>query len=419
MSLERLCAQLERRVPGEWELYRKSAQSRERACRAASAGTLSRREEGWAARWWESGSPRFAAASTPGLLEEAIAEAARSPFAAIRTPPPEWPTGSSPVSEAEGPVEPPPDLFEALARQLSAESRAEAHLVELTIRRGSSAERIVNGRRLDVSLSTRLTDGVAVAIGRRGVRACEARVLFRCDGEPDISSLARSLSDRSTLPLSDRATPIARGEWLLDPSVAGALLAAIAPLLCAETLPRWVNRRQFASPCVTILDDACADAPYDAEGTPTRRVRLVEGGALGGRLHDLRSARKSGALPTGHGVRPSYRTPPSAAPRRLFFETAGGVAPLDLLASVRRGLFASALTAPVRIDLERDRYEIEFTGVSIASGRAQGPVAGAWARGRLSQLLRRVRGHSTERVFWPMPYLVGAPTLLIERAEFD
>jgi predicted Zn-dependent protease len=419
MTLERLRAQLEGRAPGEWELYRKTADSRERVSRAASASAFSRREEGWAARWWESGSPRFAAASTPTFLEEAIVEAARSPLAALRTPPPEWPAASLPASESEGSVEAPPDLFETLGRQLSAESRGEAHLAELAIRRGSSNERILNGRGLDVSLSTRLTDGVAVAIGRRGARACEARVLFRCDGEPDTHWLARCLSDRSTLPLSDRSTPIPRGEWLLDPSVAAALLAGIAPLFCAQTLPRWVNRRQFASPGVTIVDDACADAPFDGEGTPTRPVRLVENGAMRGRLHDLCSARRSGALPTGHGVRSSYRVVPSAAPRRLFFETAGGAAPLDLLAGVRRGLFASALTAPVRIDFERDRYEVEFTGVSIASGHAQGPVAGARARGRVSQLLERIRGYSTERVFWPLPLPVGAPTLLVERAEFD
>lgn len=419
MTLERLCTQLQDRAPGVWELYRKTAESRERVCRAGSISAFSRREEGWAARWWNSGSLRFASASTPALLEGAMTEAASLPLATSRSQPPEWPTATHQATEAGEPVEAPPELFETLGRQLSAESRGEAHLTELTIRRGLSTERIVNGRGLDVSLSTRLTDGVAVAIGRRGARACETRVLFCSNAEPDTSGLARCLSDRSTLPLSDRSTPIPRGEWLLDPSVAAALLAGIARLFCTQTLPRWVDRRQLASPCVTILDDACADAPYDGEGTRTRPVRLVEGGAMRGRLHDLCSARRSGALPTGHGVRSSYRTPPSTAPRRLFFETAGGTAPLDLLASVRRGLFASALTAPIRIDFERDRYEVEFTGVSITSGRAQGPVAGARARGRLSQLLARIRGYSTERVFWPMPYPVGAPTLLVDRAEFD
>jgi predicted Zn-dependent protease len=73
----------------------------------------------------------------------------------------------------------------------------------------------------------------------------------------------------------------------------------------------------------------------------------------------------------------------------------------------------------VRVDIERDRFEVEFTGVSIVAGRAQGPVAGARARGRLSQLFRRISGVSTDRQFFPCPYPTGAPTLLVERAEFD
>ncbi len=417
MSADQLREELEGRAPGEWELYRKMAESREQLASSGSHCEAWRREHGWAARWWQAGSPRFASAASSRGLRLAIAEAGR--ISTSKEAPPEWPSVTSRIHKEGKLVEPPPDLFDALARLVSAESRGEARLAQLSIRRGQSLERIENARGLDVSMAAMRLDGIALAIGRRGSRACEARVLFRWDGEPEMESLARRLSDRATLPLSDRATPVGRGEWLLDPSVAAALLAGITPLFCAGTLPKWVSRREFASRQVTIVDDALADAPYDGEGTGSRRVLLVAEGALRGRLNDLRSARKTGAKPTGHGVRPSYRTPPALGPRRLFFETGSGTAPLELLSAVRRGLFASALTAPLRIDLEQDRYQAEFTGIAIAAGRAQGPVACVRARGRLSQLLRRISGLSTDRQFFPMPYPAGAPTLLIERAEFE
>lgn len=420
MSADRLREELEGRAPGEWELYQKRAESREHVASPDSRSDACRREHGWAARWWQAGSPRFAAASSPQELEGSIADAGR--IATVRAPSPEWPTAQSPlgVSGEKGkPVEPPPDLFNTLSRLVLAESRGDARLSQLSIRRGASLEQIENARGLDISIVATRLDGVALAIGRRGSRACEARVLFRWEGEPDVESLARRLSDRATLPLSDRPAPVTRGEWLLDPSVAAALLAGIAPVFCVRTLPKWVSRRQFAAPSVTIADDAIADASCDGEGTPSRRVVLVEKGGLRGRLHDLLSARKTGAKPTGHGVRPSYRTPPAVGPRRLFFETASGTAPLELLSSVKRGLFAAALTAPLRLDLEHDRYEAEFTGISIGAGRAQGPVANARARGQISQLLRRICGVATDGQFFPMPYPVGAPTLLIERAEFE
>ncbi len=417
MNESDLRAELERRAPGNWELYWKRAESRETTSAGTARRTASRSEEGWAARWWEGESPRFAAASTEDDLARQIRAAARLPVRAAPTP--VWPASRSPSLAAPVAVEAPPDLFEPLGRLVAAESRGDAVLAELTVRRGARVERIWNGGGADVSLRAEVLEGFAHAIGRRDGKACEARALFRWDGEPGLEPLARRLSDRATLPLSERGTPLAHGEWLLDPAVGAALLAALAPLFCSRVLPSWVQRSQLFAEGVTVVDDAAADAPFDGEATPTRRVVLVDQGALRARLHDLRSAREIGAEPTGHGVRSSFRAPPVAGPRRLFFETSRGAAPRDLLSGVRRGLFASALTAPVRIDIERDRFEIEFTGISVVAGRAQGPVAGARARGRLSQLLRRIAAVSTDRQFFPAPYPTGAPTIRIERADFD
>ncbi len=416
-GLDRLREELSRRAPGEWEIYRKTGDSLELEATGAERVSIARREEGWAARWWEEESPRFACGSSPENLEQALLDVSR--VQTSREPPPSWPAARSPASASSGRVEPPPDLFEELQRQVSAESRGEARLQRLIVRRGASAEHIVNGRGLDVSVRGALQDGRAFAIGRKGSRACEASAVFRWDQGPDLEPLARRLADRATLPLSDKPTPVDRGEWLLEPSVGAALLSGLAPLFCEDALPRWVHRADLFAPGVTIADDASADALYDGEGTQTRRVTVVEGGALGARLHDLRSARKAGAVPTGHGVRPSYRVPPAPGPRRIFLETDAPTPPRELLARVRRGLFAVALTAPARLDFERDRYEMEFIGIAVLGGRAQGPVAGARAHGRISQLLRRIAGVSTDRQFFPMPYPAGAPTLLIERADFD
>ncbi|HEY1435047.1 MAG TPA: hypothetical protein VGG65_06705, partial [Thermoanaerobaculia bacterium] len=65
MSAEDLARELGRRAPGQWELYRKTAESRETESSRALRREAWRREEGWAARWWTSGAPRFAAATSP------------------------------------------------------------------------------------------------------------------------------------------------------------------------------------------------------------------------------------------------------------------------------------------------------------------------------------------------------------------
>jgi PmbA protein len=408
--------ELERRSAGGWELYRKTAETRELDVSAAARGEIRRREEGWAARWWDGG-VRFAAASDPARLASAVALAARLP--AREEAPPPFPRRDARPEIFSGALDPAPDLFAPLSQLVSEKSRGEAVLSSLRVRRGRSVEEIRNAAGLSVRMESSRIDGVARALGRRGSRACERRSVFRWDAEPDLPGLAGRLADGATLPLAARGLSFPRGAWLLDPAVAAAMLAELAPLFAAETLPRWVKRGDFASRRVTIADDAAADAPCDGEGTTSRRILVVENGALASRLHDLRSAARASAHPTGHGIRPSYRTPPRPGPRRLFFETAGGVAPPELLAGVGRGVFARALTAPVTVDLEGDRYSVDFTGVVIVGGRASEPVAGARVSGRISEFLARISGVATDRQFFPMPYPVGAPTLLVERANFE
>jgi len=417
MRAESALEELSRRAPKQWELYQKVGESHELIASGGQRRSAWRRETGQAARWWEDGGMRFACGSSAEDLTRAISSA--QSIRVSPSPTPQWPQSRTIGVRSAAAADPPSDFFDELARQLSAESRGEAQLAELTLRRGSAVERIENGCGLAVAQAVESFDGVALAIGRRGSRSCEARAVFRWEGEPDIAAVARRLADRAVLPLSERSTPLARGECLLDPSVAAALLAAIAPLFTADRGPRWLSRPHFGSERVTIADDAGADAPFDGEGTPTRRVILVQSGEAVSSLRDLSSAVRSRDRSTGHGVRPSYRLPPRVSPRRLFFETTEGAPPRDLLASVRRGLFASALTAPARVDIEQDHFELEFTGIAIVAGRAQSPVSGARARGRLSQLLRRIGAVATDRQFFPMPYPTGAPTLLIERADFD
>lgn len=417
MSAEEIRGELARRAPGQWELYRKQSESRESEAAPSMRRDFWRREEGWAARWWESGAPRFACGSSEAELRRSIETAGA--LSAAPAPPLDWPVRKGGAAEEDSGIEAPPDLFEDLMRAVSAASRGDAALTSLTVRRGLAAERLVNAAGLDVSQSLRVLDGVAAAVARRGGRARDARLAFRWDGLPDVEGLARRLADAATLPLSDQPSPFSSGQWLLDPGVGAALLAALSPLFVSDRAPRWLVRGRLASAALSVVDDASRDAAFDGEGVPTRRTLLAEDGTLVGRLLDLSSAARAGRRSTGHGARPSFRMPPRAGPRRLFFETKNAAAPAELLKAVTRGLFASALTAPVRVDLDADRYEVEFTGISIVAGRAGGPVAGARSSGRISELLRRVRGLSTDLQFFPCPYPCGSPTLLIERASFE
>jgi len=100
-----LPGRLEERAPGRWELYSKSAESWERVSTPEGSRLAWRREEGWAARAWEDDGPRFAAATSPGELLAALADARR--FAPETEPPPSSVCMSTAIRKSRLPISPP------------------------------------------------------------------------------------------------------------------------------------------------------------------------------------------------------------------------------------------------------------------------------------------------------------------------
>ena len=94
---------------------------------------------------------------------------------------------------------------------------------------------------------------------------------------------------------------------------------------------------------VDIWDDATDPSAlgvgFDAEGTPKRRLDLVEGGVSSGLTHDRRSARLAGVEPTGHSVGSEafggYAT--------SLFLGGGDETPDRLVGQVERGLLVTDL----------------------------------------------------------------------------
>jgi predicted Zn-dependent protease len=106
-----------------------------------------------------------------------------------------------------------------------------------------------------------------------------------------------------------------------------------------------LGEAQF-DPAVSIWDDGTAagalGVPFDADGTPKRRLDLVAGGTSTALAHDRRTARRMNAESTGHAVGESDAYGP--IPSNLFLGPADasfGAGTADLIASVGRGLLVT------------------------------------------------------------------------------
>ncbi|HYT30661.1 MAG TPA: TldD/PmbA family protein [Actinomycetota bacterium] len=100
--------------------------------------------------------------------------------------------------------------------------------------------------------------------------------------------------------------------------------------------------QRVAAERFTIVDDALdprsLGAPFDFEGTPKRRVPLIERGEFLGGVHDRRSAKQAGVESTGHALPPPNAEGPF--PLNLLVEP-GDASVDEMVRATERGLLVT------------------------------------------------------------------------------
>lgn len=163
----------------------------------------------------------------------------------------------------------------------------------------------------------------------------------------DAEDVARHAAEKALTVLGADKIPSGRMPIVLDPYVAGRFLGVIGTALTGEAVQK--GRSLFAGKLgesvaaanVTMIDDGRAagapgSAPWDAEGVPTQRTRVISSGTLEGFLYDITSARRDGRESTGNASRAGFKSGPGPSPTNLTIETTG---------ESREDVFARAGTA--------------------------------------------------------------------------
>ena len=208
---------------------------------------------------------------------------------------------------------------------------------------------------------------------------------------------------------------------VFEPYDAMSLLGAISPLFSAENVLKGKSLfadkigRSVASPLVTIVDDArlsggLRSAPFDGEGTATRRQTLIDGGVLRGYLTSLKTAAKLGAEPTGNARRGSYSGPSRIGPSNFFIE-AGTADAGALVRDLDRALRITSLLNLHTVDPISGEFSLGAAGDYLERGERQYAVQGITIAGNLLSLLSSISGVGSDLTFGGGG--VGSPTLVI------
>jgi len=294
---------------------------------------------------------RTASASATSTEPAALGRLVRmaSTAAGVRQADPAWP-GLAPPSDPA-----PPSHWDDPTAQASPEVRAQlvadfvaaadglgaagyCETTAVTAAYANSAGQRLHGRYTMATL-----DGIARSATADGSgRQCSA-TLSELDGTASGSAAARLARD------GDEAVDVEPGRYevVLGPDCVADMLFFLsiygfnARAVAEGRSFARVGEAQF-DPAVSIWDDAgdprSVGLPFDAEGTPKRRVDLVRDGQTVGLAHDRRTAVAAGTESSGHAVEGGESF--GAVPRNLLL--GGGTATPDaLVAGVRRGLLVT------------------------------------------------------------------------------
>ncbi len=405
------------------EVYLKRGRTRRYQVGAQGGEVTLTEERGWAVRaGTERGS--FLAAGT-----------------GLPSPAGPWPQRDGPglrLPEPAGPArwQPPADLEAPLAGER--ESLALLEGVEKKLRERLPGSRLLHGELEDGSSHAEVASSLGI---RAEVRRRVARLRLTVAGPgPSPVTAGLELAERESRRFSPAALaelaaarlaalgggrPVAldRGEVLLAPAVAAALLAGLAPLLLGRgaiaTARRYRDRRgRIGSSLLTLIDDGrlpqgLLTAPVDGEGTPTREVVLVEEGTFRQPLLAWWQGVGLRGRTSGCVARPGWRDLPRPAPTHLYLRPDTRVDAVALAGSIGRGYRLVGILGPGRFDFEGDRMAIPVCGFAIRGGRTGDAVTETWLCGGIAAFLQGIRAVADDLEFLPLGGLIGSPSLLV------
>jgi TldD protein len=187
--------------------------------------------------------------------------------------------------------------------------------------------------------------------------------------------------------------------------------------------------QRVAAPGVTVVDDGSiggrrGSLSIDDEGTPTSRTVLIEDGILKGYMQDRQNARLMGMKPTGNGRREGFSS--MVMPRMTnTFMLAGNKAPEEILASVRKGIYAVNFGGG-QVDITNGKFVFSCTeAYLLEDGKIGAPIKGATLIGSGPDCLTRVSMIGNDMKLDPgigtcgkngqsVPVGVGQPTLRLD-----
>jgi PmbA protein len=158
----------------------------------------------------------------------------------------------------------------------------------------------------------------------------------------------------------------------------------------------------IASEKLTIRDDATiagglVSRSFDAEGSPSRCISIVEKGRLIGFLHNLTTAKLVGIESTGNAFR-DYRNEPIVFPSNVIIKHENEVSLEDLIGQTDKGIMARGVIGAYSSDYITGDFSVTLDECSLVKHGTVRRIKNVSIGGNALNLLRSIECVSIEEI---------------------
>ena len=237
------------------------------------------------------------------------------------------------------------------------------------------------------------------------------------DLEP-VEVIGRQAGLRAARMLGARPVPTQRVPVIFEPQMTIGFFGGLLGAIDGDTVHKQASflgehlGKSIAASSVSLVDDphlkrGSGSAPFDGEGLPTYKKRLIDNGKLTTFLYDSYTARKTGATSTASARRGSSSLP-SPGVFNLLVE-AGSESPESILSSVPRALLITRGLGR-GINVITGEYSRGANGLWIENGEIVHPVQEVTIAGNVLEMLQGIDAVGSDLT---MRGSSGAPTIRI------
>ncbi len=230
--------------------------------------------------------------------------------------------------------------------------------------------------------------------------------------------IGRTAGERAVARLNPRKVSTRKVPVVFDRRVSPTLVSHLASAVNGASVARKTSflrdkmGQKLFGDGIRIVDDplrkrGLRSRPFDGEGVASKKLTLIEDGALRSWLLDCATARELNLVTTGHAQRGAGSTPSPGA-TNVHME-AGRLSPDELIADIKDGFCVTDLIG-MGVNMVTGDYSRGASGFWIENGKRTFPVSEVTIAGHLLDMFRTL----TPANDLEFRYATNAPTLRVE-----